>query len=134
MRQFVYTAAFWLVVVVVIRLAVCFPQSLPARILFYEHGPATIRGETRAEYLLRCARVRASWFSQAALLFAAGWVALRWDATLADSLFFLVLWAAVVPLLGASALLGALFALGRSLWARRLDARASSGSSQVAQV
>jgi hypothetical protein len=135
MSQFVHIAAFWVVLVIAIRLAVCFPQSLLARVLFYQHGPAAIRGETKAEYLLRCAAFRASWFLQAAFLFVVGWIALRWDATLADSLYFLVLWAAVIPLLGASALLGALFALGRSLWSRRFGcSRATSGSSHGAQV
>jgi hypothetical protein len=134
MSQFLHIAAFWVVLVIAIRLAVCFPHSLLARMLFSRHGPEATPGETEAEYLLRCARFRASWFLQAASLFVAGGVALRWDATLADSLFFMVMWTAVIPLLAASALLGALAALGRSLWARRLAARATSGSSHAAQA
>ena len=127
MSQFLHIAVFWVVLVIAIRIAVCLPQSLLARVLFSQHGPVALRGESKAEYLLRCARFRASWFLQAVFLFVAGWVALRWDATLTDSLFFLVSWAAVIPLLGVSALVGALFAVGRSLWARRLDcARATS--------
>lgn len=130
MRELVHIAAFWVVVVVAIRVAVCFPHSLPACILFSRLGPLPLRGEPQALYLLRCARFGGSWFLQAVVLFGAGWVALRWDASLADSLFFLVLWAVVVPLLGGVALVAALFARGRSVWARRFG-RASSASSSA---
>ena len=115
MAQLFHMAAFWVVVIVAIRLAVCFPRSMLARVLFYHYGPAAIRGETEADYLMRCAAFRASWFLQASLLFAAGWVALGWQPALADSLYFLVMWIAVIPTLGLGALAGALLAAG-SAW------------------
>lgn len=118
MRQLFFIVAFWTVVVITTRLATYFPDSLLARVLFMHFGPAPLRGESRADYLLRCARFAGSWFVQAFGLFVAGWVALRWEATLADSLYFLALWAVVIPFLGAVALLVALCALCRSLWIR----------------
>jgi hypothetical protein len=72
---------------------------------------------------------------QAVVVFGVGWVALRWDAALADSLSFLVLWAVVVPLLAAVALVATLFALGRSVWARRFGrASSASGSAHATQA
>ena len=118
MPEFLHIAAFWAVVVVATRLAVCFPQSLLARVLFSRHGPVPIRGESQADYFLRCARFFANWFGQAVMLFITGWAVLQWNAALAGSLYFLVLWAVVVPVLGGVALLAALFAIGRTLWAR----------------
>jgi hypothetical protein len=116
MPELLHIAAFWLVVVVIIRLAVCFPNSLLARILFLRHGPVPIRDEPKTEYLLRCARFRGSWFVQAVFLFLGGWVARTWDPSLVDSLSFLVLWAVVIPSLAALSLLGSLFALASWLW------------------
>ena len=116
MPELLHIAAFWLVVVVIIRIAVCFPNSLLARILFSRHGPVPIRDEPKTEYLLRCARFRGSWFAQALVLFVGGLVALTSDPSLADSLSFLVLWAVVIPSLGALALLGSLFALASWFW------------------
>ncbi len=118
MRQLLHIAAFWVVVIVAIRVGVCFPDSLLARILFSTYGPVPIRGEPKTDYLLRCARFSGSWLMQAAFFFVAGWVALEWDASLADSLFFLVLWAVVIPVLGGVALLASLWALAHSLWLR----------------
>jgi hypothetical protein len=118
MRQLFFIVAFWIVVVVAMRLAVSFPRSLLARVFFTPFGPEPLRGEARPEYLLRCARFGASWFAQAIALFAGGWIALEWHPALADSLFFLVLWAAVIPLLGTAALIVSLYALGRCFWIR----------------
>ena len=118
MQQLFHIAAFWLVVVVAIRLAVCFPASLLARVFFSPFGPTHVRGEAKSAYLLRCAHFGASWFVQAFLLFTVGWIALRWEASLADSLYYLVLWAVVIPMLGCGALLASLWALGRLLWLR----------------
>lgn len=135
MRQLLHIAAFWLVLVVAIRLAVCFTHSLLARVLFSRHGPVRMRGEPQIGYLVRCARFHASWFAQAAFLFVAGWVALRWNASLSESLFFLVLLAVVIPALGCSALLAALFAFARSSWIRRSSrTRATSTSANAAQA
>jgi hypothetical protein len=117
--------------VVTIRLAVCFPHSLLARIYFAQFGPEPILGETKSDYLLRCARFSGSWFMQAALLFVVGWFALGWDASLADSLYFLVLWAVVIPVLGGVALLASLWALARLLWVRWFGGGGSTRASQV---
>jgi len=121
MRQIVHIAAFWVVVIVAIRLAVCFPRSLLAHVLFSRIGPMRARGELKADYLLRWVRFGISCFMQAALLFVAGWAALQLEATLFDSLVFAVLWVVVIPLLGVGAVLVAFLALVRSLWVRRLS-------------
>jgi hypothetical protein len=119
MLDLLHIAAFWVVVVVAIRMAVCFPNSLLARMLFSHHGPVPIRGEPKTEYLLRCARFRGSWVAQAVLLFMGGWVALRSDPSLAVSLYFLVLWMVVIPAVAGGALLGFLFVLARWFWLQR---------------
>ena len=118
MQQLLYIVVFWIVVVVATRLATYFPDSLLARVLFMHLGPIPVRGESKAEYLLRCARFAGSWFVQALLLWVVGWLALRWEASLADSLYFLALWAVVIPLLGGVAFLVSLCALSRCLWMR----------------
>ena len=118
MRQLFFIVAFWIVVVVAMRLAVSFPRSLLARVFFTTFGPEPILGETKANYLLRCARFGASWFAQSLVLFAAGWLYLAWQPALADSLFFMVLWAVVIPLLGGAALIVSLCTLSRGLWIR----------------
>ena len=131
MRQLLHIAAFWIVVVVVIRAAVCFPRSLLARIFFSQFGPVPIRGEAKSNYLLRCARFGGGWFMQAAVLFVVGWVALDWYASLADSLYFLVLWAVTIPMLGGAALLASIWALARSLWVRRFGGTPSTQATQA---
>lgn len=118
MRQIFYIAGFWIVVIIAIRLAVSFPQSLLARVFFAQFGPAPIRGEAKSAYLLRCARFGGSWFMQALLLFGVGWLAVHREASLADSPYFLTLWAVVIPILGGAALLASLYALGRWSWIR----------------
>jgi len=121
MPELLHIAAFWLVVVVVIRVAVCFPNSLLARILFSRHGPVPVRDEPKTEYLFRCARFRGSWCAQALFLFVGGWVMLSWEPSLADSLSFLVLWAVVIPSLAALALLGSLSALAFWFWLKHFS-------------
>jgi hypothetical protein len=118
MRQLFFIVAFWILVVVAMKLAVSFPRSLLARVFFTPFGPAPLRGEARPDYLLRCARFAGSWSAQSFVLFAAGWLALTWFPALAASLFFLVLWAVVVPLLGGGSLVVALYALLRCAWIR----------------
>ena len=130
MRQLFHIAAFWVVVVVAIRAAVCFPNSLLARVFFSQFGPVPIRGEAKSSYLLRCARFGGSWFMQAAFLFVVGCVALNWHASLADSLYFLVLWAVITPMLGGVALLASLWALARSLCVRRFGGARSTHATQ----
>jgi hypothetical protein len=123
MRQIFYIAAFWVVVIVTIRLAVCFPRSLLARVLFMRHGPERERGEDASAYFLRCARFHAGWCAQAALVFAVGGVAVAWDPLLQHSVYFLALWAVVVPVLGACELLAAMVSLARAWWLRRLKGK-----------
>lgn len=118
MRQIVYMAAFWLVVVIAIRLAVCFPRSLLARVLFSEHGPHRQPGESRARSHARAVRYRAGWLAQSVGVFAAGWIALRIAPGLGDSLAFIVFWAVIVPFLAACALAGTLWALACMLGQR----------------
>jgi hypothetical protein len=115
--QTLQIAVFWIAVVVAVRLAVCFPESSFARMLYSHHGPVRGRGEPEPDFLLRRARFHGGWFAQAAFAFAAGWLALAWDASLGESLYFLVLWAAVIPALGCAALAAT---LGDALRARRL--------------
>src|ERR1700730_7330929 len=126
MRQFFHIAAFWVVVVVAIRAAVCFPHSLLARVFFSHFGPVPMRGEAKSDYLLRCARFGGSWFMQAVFLFVLGWIALGREASLADSLYFLVLWAVIIPVLGGVALLASLWALVRLLRVRWVDGAGST--------
>ena len=118
MRQLFFIVAFWIVVVVAMRLAVSFPRSLLARAFFTPFGPQPLRGEPKSDFLLRCAQFGASWFAQSLVLFAAGWIALAWNPQLAESLFFLVLWTVVIPLLGGSSLVVSLYALCRCIWIR----------------
>lgn len=121
MEQLLHIALFWIAVVVIIRAAVWFPDSLLARVLFWRIDPAPLRGEPEHEYLLRSARFAASWFLQAAVLLVVGRVALAWDPSLVDSPVFLLFWAVVIPALGTATLLAALFAAVRAFWRRWLD-------------
>lgn len=118
MSQTVHIVLFWIIVIAAIRVVVWFPDSLPARILFARQGPVRGRGESDADFLLRCARFHGGWFAQAALLFVAGWAAQAWNPAFAESLPFMVLWAAVIPALGTFALASAAVDLGRSIVAR----------------
>jgi|SRR5580693_4564856 hypothetical protein len=122
MRQFIEIVLFWVVVLVAICVLARFPESWPGRILFARQGPLPIRGQPRSRYLLRWSAYAAGWFAQAMLVLGIGWEALRTDASLASVLFFQVFWMAVVPLLAAAGLLGALLALGTALWIRYLGA------------
>jgi len=123
-------AVFWVIVIVAIRLAVCFPRSLLAHILFWRLDPAPERGEPEAGYRLRWARFGFGAFAQAALLFLVGGAALGWDVTLEESLHFVVLWAVVVPLLGVAALAAALWSIGRALWIGRFAHVRTKSSSE----
>jgi hypothetical protein len=119
MRHLVDIVAFWAVLFVAIRLLAQFPDSLLARVMFSQQGPLPIRGEARSDYLLRWSAYWGGWLTEVLVVFGTGWVALRWDASLGDSMVFLVFWAVVVPLLGGVAILGALFAFAASCWIRR---------------
>jgi hypothetical protein len=131
MLQVLHVAVFWAIVIVAIRVAVCFPDTLFARILFSEFGPEQIPNEPRIAYLLRGARFGGSWILQTAGLFVAGWVALGFDASLADSLFFLVLWAVVIPALGCIGLCISLWALIRLLIVRWFSGMRSVNEAQA---
>jgi len=119
MRHLVDIVAFWAVVLVAIWLLAQFPDSLAARVIFSRQGPLPIPGESRSDYLLRWSAYWGGWLAQVLVVFGAGWVALRWEASLGDSMVFLVFWSVVVPVLGGVATLGALFALAASCWLRR---------------
>jgi hypothetical protein len=122
MRQFVEIALFWVLVLIAICVLARFPDSWPGRILFARQGPLPIRGQPRSRYLLRWSAYAGSWFAQAMIVLGIGWEALRLDSTLADTLFFRVFWMAVVPLLAAVGLVGALLALAAALCVRYLGA------------
>lgn len=132
MRPFVDIAVFWAVVLAGICVLARFPQSWPGRVLFARLGPLPIRGEPRSRYLLRWALFGADWFVQAILVLAIGAVALRLQPWLAESLYFLVLWAVVVPLLATVALTGSLLAAGAALWKRYMGAERRAGSQSPA--
>jgi hypothetical protein len=135
MRQFIEIALFWVIVFVAICVLARHPESWPGRILFARQGPLPLRREPRSRYLLRWALYCASWFAQAVLVLALGWVALRFDPTLFASLFFQVFWLAVVPLLAVVALVAALATLAAALWRRHLGAeRRKRGAAQAAQA
>ena len=102
---------FWLIVIAAIHMLRLFPESLPARIVFSPQGPAPLRGEARSRYLLRWAGYWASWTLQAALAFAACWLAATWFPSLAESLWFLAFWMVVIPVLAAVAFVAGLIAL-----------------------
>jgi hypothetical protein len=131
MPELLHVAVFWVFVIVVIRVGVCFPSSLFARILFLHYGPVAVRGEPKIDYLLRCARFRCGWFAQALLAFVGGWIMFRWEPTILESLYFVVLWAVVVPALAAGALVGTLSSLAQWLWLQYLGHTHSAHVSQA---
>jgi hypothetical protein len=116
MRQIIYCTAFWVAVVIAIRLAVCFPKSLLARILFSRHGPIPGPREARSAFSLRLARFYAGWTLQCTALFALGATALDHWPILVESLYLTVLFLVVIPVLGALACAAALLASTRALW------------------
>lgn len=109
---------FWLIVIAAIRLLQLFPQSLPARLAFSRQGPLPLRGEARSRYRLRWAAYWGSWTLQATLVFAACRLAASWLPSLAESLWFLAFWIAVVPALGAIAFVAGVAALAASAKSR----------------
>ena len=129
MRYFVDIMVFWAVVIVAIRVLVHLPNSVLARVVFSQQGPLPIRGEPRSEYFLRWAAFWRGWLVQAVCMFGAGWVALRWEASLGDSLVFLVFWGVVVPLLGGVAFSGIVFTLAAAWWIRRFGRERNSRNS-----
>ena len=121
MRLIVQFVMFWIVVLVAIRLAVCFPQSLLAHVLFTRIGPARARAESEADYLLRWCRFGLSWVLQASSVFAAGYAAVQWDPSWLDSLLFAVSWAVIVPLLAIGAGVIAATAFARWIWIAHVE-------------
>ena len=117
MRQLVYSAAFWFALVVAIRLAVCFPRSLLARLLFSYHGPVPDRGESEWAFRFRRARFFAGFALQCALLLALG--ALTRDRISSESLYLAVLLDAVIPALACLFVAAGLVETARALWRRR---------------
>lgn len=121
MNEILQIAAFWLVVIVVVRIAVCFPGTLLARILFCRLDAVRLPREPQASFLLRRARVAAGWVAQCAGVALAGYASARVDASLDDSLPFVVLWAVVAPFVGAGWLASALVALAQYAGVRLRD-------------
>ena len=119
MRPFVDIAVFWAVVLAGICVLARFPESWL--------GPLPIRGEVRSRNLLRWGLIGAGWFVQAILVLAIGAAALRLQPWLAESLYFLVFWAVVVPMLAAVALAGALLAVGAAVWRRYIGPERHAG-------
>jgi hypothetical protein len=111
---------FWVIVIAAISLLRLFPQSLPGRLLFSEHGPRPCRGEARSRYMLRRATYWAGWVLQCAFVFGAGFVLAREIPALAEALWFTVLWLVVAPALGAIAVLCSLVALAASGMAKMI--------------
>jgi hypothetical protein len=102
---------FWFVVIAAISILRLFPRSLLARVLFAPQGPVPQRGEPRSRYMLRWAAYWESWVVQCVIVFAACWLVTSWLPALAESLWFLALWVAVVPALAAVASFACLVAL-----------------------
>ena len=127
MRPFVDIAVFWAVVLAGICVLARFPESWLGRILFARLGPLPIGGEPRSRYLLRWAFFGVGWFVQAILVLGIGAAALRLEPWLAESLYFLVFWAVVVPMLAAVALAGALLAVGAAVWRRYIGPERHAG-------
>jgi len=107
---------FWVIVIAAISLLRLYPHSLPARLLFSEHGPQPRRGEPCSRYMLRRAAYWAGWVLQCAFVSGAGFVLARQVPMLADALWFTVLWLVVVPALGTIASLAGLAAL--AVWGK----------------
>jgi hypothetical protein len=128
MRPFVDIAVFWVIVLAGICVLARFPESWLGRMLFARLGPLPTRSELRSHYFLRWALFSAGWFVQAILVLAIGAVALRLHPWLAESLYFLVFWAVVVPLLATVALSGSLLAAGAALWRRYIGAERRAGN------
>jgi len=122
MHEFFNVAVFWIVVFAGICIIARFPESWLGRMLFTRLGPLPVRGETRSRYLLRWAIYCASWFVQAVLVLGLGAFALELQPWLAESLYFLVFWAIVVPLVAIVALTASLVAMAGALWRRHLGA------------
>ncbi|HVO87959.1 MAG TPA: hypothetical protein VMV45_05425 [Casimicrobiaceae bacterium] len=118
MPQLLHSVAFWIAIIVAARVAVCYPHSAFSRFLLSRIAPTRSAGESRRCYRMRCASLAVGWFAQAAVLVSLGWVALRFDASLADSLYFMVMWIAVVPAVATCALLVALSSLALALLTR----------------
>jgi len=127
MREFVSIAVFWIIVLAGIFVLARFPQSWLGRVLFTRLGPLPIRGESRSRYLLRWAAYAAGWFVQTVLVLGIGAIAVQLHPWLAESLYFLVFWAIVVPLLASAALIVSVLAVAAALWRRYVGAeRAAS--------
>ena len=118
MREFANIAVFWIVVLAGIVVLARFPHTWLGRVLFTRLGPLPVRGESRSRYLLRWAAYASGWFVQAVLVLGIGAVALQLHPWLAESLYFLVFWAIVVPLLASVALIVSLLAVAAALWRR----------------
>ena len=131
MREFVSIAVFWIIVLAGIFVLARFPQSWLGRVLFTRLGPLPIRGESRSRYLLRWAAYAAGWFVQTVLVLGIGAIAVQLHPWLAESLYFLVFWAIVVPFLASVALIVSVLAVAAALWRRYIGAERAASAVRV---
>jgi hypothetical protein len=131
MREFASIAVFWIVVLAGICVLARFPRSWLGRLLFARLGPLPVRGESRSRYLLRWGSYGAGWFAQAVLVLGIGAIALQLQPWLAESLYFLVFWAIVVPLLAIAALTISVVAVSAALWRRYVGAERATSAVRV---
>jgi hypothetical protein len=111
---------FWMFVIAAISMLRLFPDSLPARLAFARLGPLPRRDESRSGYLLRWAGYWGSWVAQCTLVATVCWFLSSRVPALAESMWFLALWAVVVPTLAAFASLSGLAVLAAAAKARLL--------------
>ena len=131
MQEFANIAVFWVIVLAGICALARFPQSWLGHLLFARLGPVPVRGESRSRYLLRWGSYGASWFVQAVVVLGIGAIALQLQPWLAESLYFLVFWAIVVPLLAIGALTVSVLAVSAALWRRYVGAERATSALRV---
>jgi hypothetical protein len=111
-------AAFWVVVYAALWLLSRFPNSRVSRIAFSWHGPIPYRGEYKSHYFGRWCIYALTWFAQILFIFSCGYFVSSLFPHFANATLFLVVWAFALPLLGGTALLGAVLAACASLKAK----------------
>ena len=111
-------AGFWVIVYAEVWLLARFPNSRVSRLAFSWQGPISVAGERKSEYLFRWAVCALGWLAQIAFVFAVGYLIAWWRPWIQDEWWFLAIWAFALPLLGGIAILGALGATLRALWAK----------------
>lgn len=111
-------AVFWVAVFVTLWLLSRFPNSRISRLAFSWYGPKPSPGELKSRFLARWCTYALGWLAQILFVFACGYVASLWFPAIAENMLFLAVWSFALPLLGGTALLGAMLAAGASLKAK----------------